>query len=209
MRLADIELVDSPIVLDAIDLAKNHSTPYLFNHVMRSWLFAVRIDERTNLNANPELLAVATVLHDLGLTEKFAGPHRFEVDGANATRLFLSSRGLKVQDVQLIWDAIALHTTRSIALHKGPEIAMCHSGTAADVVGIGLDLIEPHDLDAILAAYPRLAMKKEFEQCLCQLIRLKPETTYDNFLRDMGERYTPDYAPPSFADYLLNAPFAD
>lgn len=86
---------------------------------------------------------------------------------------------------------------------------MCHSGTAADVVGLGLDLIEAQDLKAILDAYPRLSMKREFQECLCQLIRHKPETTYDNFLSDMGKRYVPGYASPSFADFLLHAPFAE
>jgi hypothetical protein len=209
LRLAKIELVDSPLVKDAIELAQTHSAPYLFNHVMRSWVFAVRLAEKTNLKADQELLAVTTILHDLGLTDTFSGPERFEVDGANAARDFLLKRGVVAHDVQLVWDAIALHTTRSIALHKGPEVAMCHSGTAVDVLGLGLDLIEAQDLTAILAAYPRLSFKQEFQDCLCQLVRRKPDTTYDNFLNDMGKRYVSGYAPPSFADYLLHAPFAE
>lgn len=209
MRLAEIDLVDSPLVLDAIDLARTHSETWLFNHVMRSWLFGVSIAQKTELNVDPELLAVATVLHDLGLTTKFSGPERFEVDGANAAREFLSGRGLGPQDVQLVWDAIALHTTRSIALHKGAEVAMCQSGIAADILGLSLDLIAPKQVAAVLAAYPRLSMKTELETCLCKVVRQKPDTTYDNFLREMGERYISGYAPPSFADYLRLAPFED
>lgn len=209
MLLANIELIDSALVRESIELAKTHSSLYLFNHVMRSWLFAVCIDQRTTLRADPELLAIATILHDLGLTASFAGQARFEVDGANAARTFLQGRGLKQEDIQLVWDAIALHTTRSIALHKEPEVAMCHSGIAVDVVGLGFDLVEPRILSDILDAYPRLSMKKEFEECLCQTVREKPETTYDNFLSDMGDRYVPGYAPPSFADYLRQAPFAE
>lgn len=102
MRAAGIELVNTPLVKDAVDLAQTHSAPYIFNHIMRSWLFAVRISEKTNLKADPELLAVATVLHDLGLTDRFSGPKRFEVDGANAARDFLMSRGVGAHDVQLV-----------------------------------------------------------------------------------------------------------
>ena len=209
MRLAEIDLIDSPLVLDAMDLAQTHSETWLFNHVMRSWLFGVCIAQKTNLNVEPELLAVATVLHDLGLTPKFSGPERFEVDGANAAREFLGGRGLGPQDVQLVWDAIALHTTRSIALHKGAEVAMCQSGIAADRLGLSLDLISPKQVAAVLAAYPRLSMKTELETCLCRVVREKPDTTYDNFLREMGERYISGYAPPSFADHLRLAPFED
>lgn len=209
MRLAEIDLVDSPLVLDAMDLARAHSETWLFNHVMRSWLFGVCIAQKTGLNVDPELLAVATVLHDLGLTTKFSGPERFEIDGANAAREFLGGRGLGPQDVQLVWDAIALHTTRSIALHKGAEVALCQSGIAADILGLSLDLIAPKQVAAVLVAYPRLSMKTELETCLCKVVREKPDTTYDNFLREMGDRYISGYAPPSFADYLRLAPFED
>jgi hypothetical protein len=207
LRLADIDVVDSQIVKQAIDLVQTHSDLWLFNHVMRSWLFATRIAERTHPETDPELLALAAVLHDLGLTANFSKQNRFEVDGANAAREFLRGHGLKTEHIQLVWDAIALHTTRSIALYKQPEVAMCQSGIAADIIGLGLDLIAPQDIAAILAAYPRLSMKGELKTCLCEVIRRKPDSSYDNFLRDMGERYIEGYAPPSFADFLERAPF--
>lgn len=209
MRLAGIEVVDSPLVTDSIDLAQTLLAPYLFNHVMRSALFAVLLTPRAEVQVNPELITVAAVLHDLGLTEKFYGSDRFEVDGANAARSFLTGRGIGVHEVQLVWDAIALHTTGSLALHKEPEVAICYSGIAQDVVGQGLDQIEPNTLEAILAAYPRLALKKQFGECLCDLARRKPQTTYDNGVRDMGERYVEGYKAPSFADFLQNAPYAE
>lgn len=37
----------------------------------------------------------------------------------------------------------------------------------------------------------------------------KPETTYDNFARDFGERFVPGYARPSTVEFLLNAPFRE
>jgi len=48
---------------------------------------------------------------------------------------FLKERGIPAHQIQLVWDAIALHTTRSIALHKEPEVAMTHSGIFVDVIG--------------------------------------------------------------------------
>ncbi len=53
------------------------------------------------------------------------------------------------------------------------------------------------------------AMKAELKACLCSLVRRKPETTYDNVLKDIGTRYVDGYAAPSFADLLENAPFAE
>lgn len=209
MILAGIKVIDTPLVRDAIDLARSSSEPYIFNHVMRSWLFAVSIAEATKPSLNPELLAVAAILHDLGLTDRYFGTERFEVDGANAARTFLTEHGIPMQQTQLVWDAIALHTTHSIAVHKEPEVATTHSGIFMDVMGAGLDLIPEQRLEAILDEFPRLAMKKQFLECLCSVVRRKPGTTYDNSLRDIGIRYIEGFAAPSSVDFIENAPFTE
>src|SRR5258705_7734034 len=141
MILAGIKVTNTALVRDAIDLARSSSEPYLFNHVMRSWLFGILLSEDVKPSPDPELLAVSTVLHDLGLTDRYMAEERFEVDGANAARAFMKERGISTQQMQLVWDAIALHTTRSIALHKEPEVATTHSGIAVDAIGVGLDRI--------------------------------------------------------------------
>lgn len=209
MVLAGIKVVDTRLVLDAIELARNSSEPYLFNHVMRSWLFGVLIAEAAKPAPDPELVAVSAVLHDLGMTDHYSAQERFEVDGANAARSFLKERGIPAHQIQLVWDAIALHTTRSIALHKEPEVAMTHSGIAVDVIGAGLDLIPQDRLGAILAEFPRLSMKTQFRNRLRGIVRQKPATSYDNFLRDIGTRYVEGYTAPTFADLLENAPFTE
>ena len=206
MVFAGIKVVDTPMVHDAIELARSSSEPYLFNHVMRSWLFGVLIAEGANPAPDPELLAVSAVLHDLGLTDHYNGQERFEVDGANAARTFMRERGIPAHQVQLVWDAIALHTTPSVAVHKEPEVAMTHSGIAMDVIGARLDLI-PQERCAILAEFPRLSMKKQFLDRLCRVVRQKPATSYDNVLRDIGSRYVAGYTAPTFADLLEAAPF--
>ena len=209
MVLAGIKVVDTPLVYDAIELARDSSEPYLFNHVMRSWLFGVLIGEGAKPAPDPELLAVSAILHDLGLTDRYSAEERFEVDGANAARSFLKERGIPAHQIQLVWDAIALHTTRSIALHKESEVAVIHSGIAIDVIGAGLDLIPQDKVRAILSEFPRLSMKRQFLDSLCGVVRRKPATTYDNTLRDLGTRYVKGYTAPSVADLFENAPFPE
>jgi len=209
MILAGIKLPDTSLVREAIELARSSSEPYLFNHVMRSWLFGVVLSAGTELAPDPELLAVSAVLHDLGLTDRYAAADRFEVDGANAAREFLKDRGVSTQQMQLVWDAIALHTTRSIALHKEPEVVMTHSGIAVDFLGAGLDRVPLDKQRAILAEFPRLEIKNRLQTCLCNVVRRKPETSFDNVLRDFGSRYVEGFTAPSFADLFANAPFSE
>jgi hypothetical protein len=40
-----------------------------------------------------EVVAVGTILHDIGLTASVSGPSRFEVDGAGAVRSFVGGSG--------------------------------------------------------------------------------------------------------------------
>ncbi len=167
------------------------------------------LSEDVKPSPDPELLAVSTVLHDLGLTERYIAEKRFEVDGANAARGFLTERGIAAQQMQLVWDAIALHTTRSIALHKESEVAMTHSGIAVDAIGAGLERIPLDKQRAILAAFPRLALKKHLESSLCNIVRRKPATSFDNILRDFGTRYVEGFTPPNFADVVANSPFSE
>jgi len=183
--------------------------PFLFNHVMRSWLFGIVLAESAAIAPDAELLALAAILHDLGLTERYNGENRFEVDGANAARKFLKERGISAQQTQLVWDAIALHTTPTLALHKEPEVVMTHSGIAVDVLGAGLDRISREKQQAILTAFPRLAFKDGFKGCLCNVVRRKPITAVDNILRDFGIRYVEGFTPPNFADLVAGAPFAE
>src|SRR5271169_3439179 len=209
MVLAGIKVPDTVLVRDAIDLSRSASEPFLFNHSMRSWLFSVLLSESAERAPDPELLAVATILHDLGLTDRYTAESRFEVDGANAARSFLKGRGISTQQTQVVWDAIALHTTRSIALHKEPEVAMTHSGIAVDAIGVGLDRIPTDKLQAILAAFPRLALKNQLQASLCNIVRRKPATSFDNILRDFGTRYVEGFTPPNFADVVANSPFSE
>jgi hypothetical protein len=207
--LAGIKVTDSSLVRDAIELARSSSEPFLFNHVMRSWLFGILLLEGAEVAPNPELLAVSVILHDLGLTDRYTGTNRFEVDGANAALAFLKGRGISTQDMQVVWDAIALHTTRSIALHKQSEVAMTHSGVTADVLGVGLDRIPLDKQRAVLTEFPRLSLKSQLRSCLCNVVRRKPETSYDNILRDFGSRYVEGFTGPNFADLVANAPFSE
>jgi hypothetical protein len=207
--LAGVVVPDTPLVSRAIAYAREHCEPYLFNHSMRSWLFSAEIAQLNNTPHDPEVLAVTTLLHDIGLVKAFDGPLRFEVEGANAAKAFARAQGMTEHRAQLIWDGVALNSTPSISLYKEGEVALCTAGIGLDWGGWGYDMLTPEQMATILEAFPRLEMKQRFTHAVCRIVETRPETTYDNFARDFGERFVPGYKRPSAVDLLMNAPFRE
>jgi hypothetical protein len=80
-------------------------------------------------------------------------------------------------------------------------------GIGLDWGGFGYEALTEAEVTAIVEEFPRLGMKERFAKAVCRIIETRPETTYDNFARDFGERFIPGYKPASTVDYLLNAPF--
>lgn len=207
--IAGVSVPDNPLITAVIEYAQRLSEPYLFNHAMRSWLFAETIGRVQGIDYDHEVVAVGTILHDIGLTASVSGPNRFEVNGADAALSFIKGEGLSDRRAQLIWDLVALNSTPSLALHKEPEVAVGPMGIGLDYGGFGVEALPAGDVERILNAFPRLRMKQRFTETCCRLVTAKPETSHDNFLRDFGERFVPGYKAVSTVDLLMNAPFAE
>jgi hypothetical protein len=207
--LAGVSVPDTPAVDRAVEYAREDCEPYLFNHVVRSCLFAVRIGQLRSLECDAEVVAVGTLLHDITLNERFAGPRRFEVEGADLARNFVEEAGFDERRAQLIWDSVALNSTPSIGLYKENEVALCTAGICLDVVGLQYNPLPSAEIESIVAAFPRLAMKQRMTRCFCHIAETQPQTTYDNFARDFGERFVPGYKAPSSVDFVMNTPFAE
>lgn len=205
--IAGFSVPDGPLIAAVIEHARRLSEPYLFNHAMRSWLFAEAIGRIKGISYDREVVAVGTILHDIGLTANVSGPNRFEVNGADAALSFIRGKGLSDRRAQLIWDLVALNSTPSLALHKEPEVAVGTMGIGLDYGGFGVESLPADNVERILSAFPRLKMKQQFAEACCRMVTAKPETSYDNFLRDFGERFVPGYKAVSTVDILVNAPF--
>src|ERR1700749_5312259 len=99
--MTELLIPDSVLAKEATDLLREHSTDLLFNHSMRVYLFAAEQGRQRKLRFDAELLYVAAAFHDFGLIKKFSSPdERFEVDGANAARQFLTVHNIPEVQVQ-------------------------------------------------------------------------------------------------------------
>ncbi|WAL67928.1 HD domain-containing protein [Amycolatopsis cynarae] len=195
---------------EAAAFARNVYSETLFNHVMRTYVFGSLLFDRRGVRYDRELVFVAAVLHDLGLVEAFQTPsERFEVDGADAARRFLQEQRVPAERVELIWDAIALHTSIGIATRKRPEIALISVGSGLDFTGNDLKQIPADALEEVLTAFPRSGFKKNALNTMISLCRTKPMGELMHPFAEVGRRHIPDFPVPTLEDLLLASPFAE
>ena len=205
-----LAIPDSLLAKEATEILREHSTDLLFNHSVRVYLFAVEQGRQQELRFDAELLYVAAAFHDLGLTKKFSSQdERFEVDGANAARQFLTAHHVPEERVQTVWEAIALHTTPGITQHMRPEVALLYSGVGLDVLGKGFDQFSAKLRDAIVARYPRKRFKEDFVQAYFRGFAHKPGTTYGTVNAGVCERYIAGFKSPNACDLIAASPFQD
>src|SRR5690349_13505513 len=201
---------DSMLAKEATEILREHSTDLLFNHSARVYLFATELGRQQELRFDPELLYVAAAFHDLGLTKKFSSQdERFEVDGANAARQFLVAHNIPEDQVQTVWQAIALHTTPGVTRYMAPEVALLYSGVGLDVLGKGFDRFPSEVRDEIVAHYPRTRFKEDFIQAYFRGFAHKPGTTYGTVNAGVIERFIPGYEFPNACDLIAASPFPD
>lgn len=180
--------------------AREGCEPWLFNHVVRSWFYGVRLAQARSHSPDQENLAVVALLHDLGLARNAA---------TDLARDFAIQHDMGERRAEVIWDAVALHSTPSIAHFKGVDVTCCQIGIACDYGGLGYEVLSEEEKQTVLTASPRLGMKEALRTCLCGIAKHHPQTTWDNFVAEFGERYVPGYQRPSFVDLLLHSPFAE
>jgi hypothetical protein len=201
---------DSLLAKEATDLLREHSTDLLFNHSMRVYFFAAEQGRLQKLRFDPELLCVAAAFHDFGLLKKFSSPdERFEVDGANAARQFLTAHKIPEEQVEIAWAAIALHTTPGITQYMRPEVALLYTGVGLDVLGRGFDQFPSELREKIVAEYPRKHFKENFIKEYFAGFAHKPATTYGTVNSSICERLIPGYKAPNAIDVIATSPFPD
>jgi HD domain len=205
-----LNIPDSLLAKEATEILRGYSSDLLFNHSLRVYLFAAEQGRQQKLRFDAELLYVAATFHDLGLSKKFSSQNeRFEVDGANAARQFLSAHNVPQEQVQTVWEAIALHTTPGIPQYMRSEVALLYSGVGLDVLGKGFEQF-PSDLrEQIVAKYPRKHFKDDFIQAYFAGFAHKPGTTYGTVNAGVCERYIPGYRTPKACDLIAASPFPD
>ena len=208
--IAGINIPDSKMARDLTQLIRDTESDLLFHHSTRVYLFGALTGERKGLKFDPELLYVGAMFHDIGLTEGFRHSQlRFEVDGANAARDFLRSYGVPQAAVEIVWDAIALHTTPGIPEHKKPEVALVTSGVEMDVLGIAYEQFTDAQREAVVKAYPRgVDFKNNIIQAFYDGMKHRPDSTFGTVNDDVLALKDSNFERTNFCRVILNSAWA-
>lgn len=219
----------SPLALAALDFVKKHCDEAVCNHQVRAayWalLMARKLPRFVNKPPNLSVVVVSCLFHDMGLAtspELLSTDKRFEVDGANTARDFIedylrnhpqiSDVDWAENNIQRVWDAIALHATASIAKHAAPEVALTQMGVAADFRGPNYphgsgkqNLIGEDEYHAVMRVFPRAGFTGEsFKKIICGICHRKPATTYDNWAAGFALQFGTDGTVDSKTEYRRN-----
>jgi hypothetical protein len=208
--VAGIEFPDTKLTRAAAQLAFGASPEVLFNHCMRTYVFAALYFRGMGKTFDAELAFVGSILHDLGLVDAFMSPaERFELDGADAAMKLLTEWATPPDRAERVWDAIALHTNVAIASRKAPEIAMVSLGAVMDAAGLNLNALAVSDVEAVVTAFPRLGFKQAAVATMIHLCEKKPLGQLLHPFADVGRRHLPGFSSPTIEDLMLAAPFSE
>lgn len=201
---------DSKLVREATEFVRDIESDLLFHHSLRVYCWGALTGERKGLSFDPELLYIASMFHDVGLTPRYESSQlRFEVDGADAARDFLRGRSIAESDIELVWNAIALHTTPGIPEFMRPEIALVQAGAGMDVAGRGYDFFTEAQREAVIAAYPREPdFKHAMIDAFYQGLKHRPHSTFGTFNDDVLAFKDPHFERADLCRIILASSWA-
>jgi hypothetical protein len=193
---------DSAAAREAEEVCREASSPAIEAHCYRCHLWGVAVGRAERVEFDEEALYVASLTHDLGLTERFRGhdPEAacFSLDSAAAARTVLARHSWTAPRTDAVAEAITLHLNAHVPLSRGPEAYLLQLAAAIDVTGYRFGDVARETREAVLARHARLGMKEEFIRLMRDEVRLHPRSRPAFFTRYAG-----------FTRMIERAPFSD
>ena len=165
---------DSAHARRARELITDVAAPFLVNHSVRSYAWAVELARHDRLEFDPEILYVSAILHDIGLVPAYDLGGCFEVDGAIAAEQLAGEAGEPEARARAIYDVIAMHNNEELPPDVPAEVVLLWDSTGVDVTGDRFTDIPPEIVPELLAAYPRVDFKREFTALFVDQASRKP-----------------------------------
>jgi hypothetical protein len=117
----------------------------------------------------------------------------------------LTTSGFSAAEADVVWTAIALHTTPEVPYKMAPVIAATTAGVETDVLGLRLDCLTQDEIDAVTTIHPRPDFKNEILQAFTDGFQERPETTFGTVNADVLEHFVPGFHRTDFVDVIKNS----
>jgi len=208
--IAGVRIPDSRMATEAAELIRDTTNPLIYHHSRRVFLFGTLQSRALGIDPDTELLYIAALFHDSGLVPPYRGTEqRFELDSADTARSFLKTWGLSDAESDVVWTAIALHTTPEVPYKMDPVIAATTAGVETDVLGLRLDSLAQNEIDAVTAVHPRPNFKNEILQAFAEGFQERPGTTFGTVNADVLEHFVPGFHRIDFVDVIKNSAWSE
>ncbi len=175
MRPEDLPLPDTAPVRAARDLSDRYLTPSLAAHSVRSWFWAAGFAEVLGLQPDRELLAVAALLHDMGLAEEFDAVRvPYESSGGHVAAVFGAGAGWSSERQQRLVEVIERHNWPEVDPALDVEGHLLEIATGLDISGARPEALPRDYLRAVLAQHPRGDLATDFGDRVVEQAERKP-----------------------------------
>lgn len=180
---------DSALARLADERVQELSTPEVYAHCLRTWAFSTMFAARSAVKHDAELLYLACVLHDLGLTSVHDGSDPtarcFAVEGARAAHELICAHGESERRARAVAEAIALHLNVTVPIRLGAEAHLLSKGVSLDTIGRRLHELPVPSVRKVEERWPRDGFTEQLVAATNRQAELRPQSRAA-FLRGLG-----------------------
>ena len=171
---------DSATARMAEDYVREVSTPELHGHCQRTWLFATIFGQRDRVAHDEELLYLACLMHDLGLTDAHNGRDQtaacFAVEGARAAHGILGEHGTPAERAHTVAEAISLHLNISVPERLGGEAHLLSKGVSLDAIGQRAHQLPQRPVHQVIDRWPRTGFSDQLAAATRSQAQARPRS---------------------------------
>lgn len=168
---------DTAAVGAAIAVLERYASPAIQAHSWRAWHWSRGFAQHLDLaQEDPELLCVAALLHDVGLSREFdAVEPSYEEVGGHVSWVVAAGAGWPAKRRDRLAEVIVRHNWTEVPV-TDPDGHLLEIATALDISGARSDALPTELVEAVLARFPRGTLGEEFGSLVSQQARRKPTT---------------------------------
>ena len=178
----DLTRPTTPVADAAAALADEACPAFLLAHSHRTFHYGMLVVDHREVDA--EAAFVASMLHDLGLTDAHRDDRGFDEIGADLACRFLEDRGWEPDRIRLVEQAILLHTR--LEPTEAPEHRVVQAGAALDVAGIPPEVLASDGARQVLEEFPRLDFSTAMRDVFLEEVGRQPGGSFAELERSVN-----------------------